>query len=583
MKGFTGLLTFFVASPAMVSQSLAEKNHKRGCVDCPVAGVRFPTDASSDAADYMPSSTEEGLIKALETDDQVTVVGNLTVGVLNCENLDGAEDTTTLEVAVTPKETIVVERTSFTFLPGDAFDDGVARKVWAGEELVKDILGPKRMVTIAWGEVCNVQTFLFKVITPDLGGRRISVIKSVPCIPGASTDICVVKMEVLPKEEDRTKVVPIKTKAPKHDRPQRHTRSHRSKGASRRASKQGRQLLTTTTVDVMYLYTEGGKDVLGGISDAQMQTTLAAAIASANEAMTNSDIDLTLSLVYTGSLPYDEDSTSSSTVLDNVSTDDDVADLRDIYEADLVQVAANLGVSCGRALTFSGSSSDGYSVTNPICFNYFSHTHEMGHNFGCYHNREDTTTQTGYAHGYRYCDTTDPYRTIMSYPCTEDTSVPRVNWFSNPDVVLLDKASGTSDNDCALAIEESMVTVSGFRPAVVAGEDVNPCLDSSNNDEYRCSGRKNGKTIDLNGCELTDTEADLLRACFEVVDVTRITKIKLNVNSFTSLPDDLFDDMGDLATLNLKQNCGLTCVPPVPSGTNVILSGCISDIDTCDS
>ena len=55
-------------------------------------------------------------------------------------------------------------------------------------------------------------------------------------------------------------------------------------------------------VDVMYLYTEGGKDVLGGISDAQMQTTLAAAIASANEAMTNSDIDLTLSLVYTGSV-----------------------------------------------------------------------------------------------------------------------------------------------------------------------------------------------------------------------------------------------------------------------------------------
>ena len=50
----------------------------------------------------------------------------------------------------------------------------------------------------------------------------------------------------------------------------------------------------------MYLYTEGGKDVLGGISDTQMQTTLATALATSNQAMDNSAIDLTLSLVYIG-------------------------------------------------------------------------------------------------------------------------------------------------------------------------------------------------------------------------------------------------------------------------------------------
>ena len=53
-------------------------------------------------------------------------------------------------------------------------------------------------------------------------------------------------------------------------------------------------------IDVMYLYTQGGKDLLGGISDAQMQTTLATALTTSNDATTNSGIDLTLSLVYVG-------------------------------------------------------------------------------------------------------------------------------------------------------------------------------------------------------------------------------------------------------------------------------------------
>ena len=77
--------------------------------------------------------------------------------------------------------------------------------------------------------------------------------------------------------------------------------------------------------------------------------------------------------------------------------------------------------------------------------------------FRCYHDRDNSDAQTEYAHGYRYCNSTDPYRTIMSYPCTNDYTVARVNWFSSPDVILLDKATGTTDNDCARAIEENMV------------------------------------------------------------------------------------------------------------------------------
>ena len=48
------------------------------------------------------------------------------------------------------------------------------------------------------------------------------------------------------------------------------------------------------------LFDEGGKEKLGGISDAQMQTTLASALSSSNEAFAHSGINLKFSLVYVG-------------------------------------------------------------------------------------------------------------------------------------------------------------------------------------------------------------------------------------------------------------------------------------------
>lgn len=44
------------------------------------------------------------------------------------------------------------------------------------------------------------------------------------------------------------------------------------------------------------------------------------------------------------------------------------------------------------------------SVVNSRCFPKFSHTHEMGHNFGCLHNMENTELTSQYSHGKRYCE-----------------------------------------------------------------------------------------------------------------------------------------------------------------------------------
>ena len=46
----------------------------------------------------------------------------------------------------------------------------------------------------------------------------------------------------------------------------------------------------------MFMYTPSGRDVLG-VSDSQMQSVLADSVIIANEALTNSDIDLQFALV----------------------------------------------------------------------------------------------------------------------------------------------------------------------------------------------------------------------------------------------------------------------------------------------
>lgn len=47
----------------------------------------------------------------------------------------------------------------------------------------------------------------------------------------------------------------------------------------------------------------------------------------------------------------------------------------------------------------------------------------------------------------------------MSYSCANDPSVPRVNYFSNPEVDYLDKATGTSTEDNAGTIKTNMVSL----------------------------------------------------------------------------------------------------------------------------
>lgn len=58
--------------------------------------------------------------------------------------------------------------------------------------------------------------------------------------------------------------------------------------------------VVTPQIDVMLLFTETVNDIFGGVSDSQVMSTLATAIASSNQALNDSSIDAEFHLVYAG-------------------------------------------------------------------------------------------------------------------------------------------------------------------------------------------------------------------------------------------------------------------------------------------
>ncbi|CAN0355754.1 unnamed protein product [Ascophyllum nodosum] len=434
---------------------------------------------SADSGDVLQSIPDEDLVEKLEEDDRVSVQ-SIQLEELLCESLVNAEDAPVLQFSVDPNEKFIANQNSFTVLNGSIFDDGINRKVWTGEEVVNDQTAavPSRTVSMTWGEVCDVETFVLEIATRFSNGT-LFVSKTIPCEAGGPFDICFVELELkLPDEDDSDEVeVEVPPSGDVRRLGDSHVNYVTGKGHSYETGageSTGRQLQeeSTTQIDLMFLYTPGGRDILG-VSDSQMQSVLADSLITVNEAMVNSDIDLQLSLVRVEPLPYEEESTASSVVLSNLRENADVDDLRDLYGADLVHLVTDLGAgsgggSCGRAvLPFAPFEGFAFGVVDPYCFFQFSHTHEIAHNMGCFHNREDSGTQHPYAHGYRYCDGDLPYRTIMSYACQDIIGnvlpVSRVNYFSNPNVTVDNKPTGTATENCARRISETKDQVANYR------------------------------------------------------------------------------------------------------------------------
>ena len=123
-------------------------------------------------------------------------------------------------------------------------------------------------------------------------------------------------------------------------------------------------------------------------------------------------------------------------------------------------------LASGSGIAYVNSSAgSAFSTTNYSYISGHTFAHELGHNWGCYHNRSNSGTQVAYAHGYQ--DPNKQFRSILSYPCS-GANCPRVNWYSNDVVNYNGQPIGDAANDCARKINERRNTVANFRQAVNA-------------------------------------------------------------------------------------------------------------------
>lgn len=229
-----------------------------------------------------------------------------------------------------------------------------------------------------------------------------------------------------------------------------------------------------TTLDIFIAYTPAARDYAGG--ENAILAAINSHVALANTCYANSDINITLNLVGTALVNYAENASMSTDLgrLQNLSDGymDEIGTLRDAYGADLVSLIrrdAAAGVA-GIAYVDSNISTFApyaYSVVADVwASGNLAFPHEVGHNLGCYHDRQNSSTLTHpYAYGWRfYGNNAQQYITVMAYyPGT------RIPYFSNPSINYQGQptgvASGPTAADNALMHEINAGGTAAFRSA----------------------------------------------------------------------------------------------------------------------
>jgi hypothetical protein len=220
---------------------------------------------------------------------------------------------------------------------------------------------------------------------------------------------------------------------------------------------------TPVVQDLLIVYTAGAVGTRSGATaeekEASLRSAILAAVTAANTAYANSLIGLRLNLVGLEPIAYTETGDMGVALSRLRSTADGFMDevhvRRNELGADLVALITSDTNYCGIAYVMTSASasfaSSAFSVTAPGCLSGHTLAHELGHNQGNAHDRANAsgTYIYPYSYGYRTCDNPDlagsqAFRTVMAYSCT---GTPRVNHFSNPNVLYNGVAQTGIDHD----------------------------------------------------------------------------------------------------------------------------------------
>jgi len=239
-----------------------------------------------------------------------------------------------------------------------------------------------------------------------------------------------------------------------------------------------------TELDVLVLYTLGVRSSYGGQDGVAAQVLNS--IVSSNLIFERSEISIRLKARAIEYIKYSESQTDMGDDLDFITESSEVAAMRDEVGADLVCLFRKGSVDDTAGIAWQLGSGNGrperaFSVVSvEAAASGYTFTHEIGHNLGGAHDRDNSEGGGLYpfSHGHRYQPEDGPQRrTVMAYA---------PGWISghisNPDVIHDEVptgiASGDESADNARGFNLIASTVEGYRdhihilPVAVAGDDV---------------------------------------------------------------------------------------------------------------
>jgi hypothetical protein len=213
-------------------------------------------------------------------------------------------------------------------------------------------------------------------------------------------------------------------------------------------------------IDILVAYTSMAKAAV-----ADIDATIALAVAEANQSYANSGVNIHLNVVDSFQAAYTESGKTFETILSDFVAMKDVNKRRDQSGADLAVLIIDQNDFCGLADAIMADASTAFAVVYYDCATgYYSFAHELGHLMGARHNEQvdPDTKPFAYGHGFMHMTPLPAWRTIMAYECAGGCQ--RLQYWSDPRINYTTQPMGTvSTNDNARVLNETAATVSAFR------------------------------------------------------------------------------------------------------------------------
>ncbi|NBC03657.1 MAG: hypothetical protein GVY20_08140 [Bacteroidetes bacterium] len=291
------------------------------------------------------------------------------------------------------------------------------------------------------------------------------------------------------------------------------------KSSSNQSFKIPQQADGTARIDVMIVYTPDAESWAnsnkGGINNVINQ-----AMAIAQNSVDNSNVDINFNLVHKARVDFDESGDTYDDLEDLTQGNiDNVHSLRDKHNADLVAMFARISDTGGLAWRLNstrGHPDYGYSITRvqQAGLSYSAtHAHEMGHNLGNAHGRDQSEYAAGesgglfdYSTGWRWTgDDGIGYVSVMTYH-EGDT---RIQLFSNPNITYKGEPTGSysgqySPADNSRSMRQIMHTVAGYRSENVDVDEPPTVTTASVSSITASSAQSGGNVTDDGGSAVTD-------------------------------------------------------------------------------